>query len=62
MKIIWTEEKKEKVLSLIEDYINEHRVSCGESVMQMDNPQVAAPELMADIVDIIEPEYDEDIN
>jgi len=61
IKINWTDEKREIVLKIIEDYIIKHKTTCGESVMQCDNPYIEASETMADIVDIIKPErIDED--
>lgn len=35
------------------EYFKKHECFSGESIMQMDNPQIEAPELMADIADDI---------
>lgn len=59
MIIKWTEKKKAKVLSIIEDYILEHKVTSGESVMQMDEPQIEAAPTLAEIVDIVKPKLEE---
>jgi hypothetical protein len=60
MIIDWTSEKEKQVLDLIEGYIFKHRVTAGESVMQMDGPQIDAPQLLAEIVDVLKPEFESD--
>lgn len=60
MKVEWTPEKEEKVKKLIEDFIDRHRVSCAESVMQCDNPNLESPVLVGEIVDVLEPYRDAD--
>lgn len=59
LKIDWTEEKKSKVLKMIEDWIQEHGVTCGESVQQCDGPSIDSVNIMSDIVDVVEPTDDE---
>ena len=48
-----TPEIKEAVFQKIMEYFKKHECFRGESIMQMDNPQIEAPELMADIADDI---------
>lgn len=47
------ERTKQAVFDRIVAFYKEHKSFSGESVMQMDGPQLAAPELLADIVDDI---------
>lgn len=51
---------KDKVFQKIIDYIRKFDVICGESLLQMDDPQLEAPETLADIIDLIKPELIED--
>lgn len=46
-------EMKEKVFNRIIQYFKKHNSWSGESVMQCDNPQMEAPEVMAEIADDI---------
>lgn len=59
-KINWTEEKKQQVLDLVEDFIVRHKVGCGESVIQRDDPNLDSSAVMAEIVDIVFPESEEE--
>jgi len=54
-KVIWTDEKKERVLNLIEEYLEQH--FSGEHIYQSDEAQVEAIELLSEIADFVEPEY-----
>lgn len=38
---------------LIENYFKKHGSYCGESIMQSDDPQIYAPELLSEIADDI---------
>lgn len=61
--IIWTEEKKIKVCEAIEAWMKKHGSPAysGEGIMQDDDCQIHAPELIADLVDdIIQPDCSED--
>ena len=51
MKVIWTEEKKNKAISVLTKYFEEHGI--GEQIMQSDSAIVEAPEALSDIVDDI---------
>lgn len=51
--IPWTEPKREKVLLMIEDWIQEFRVDHGEAVQQCDGPAIDAVNIMSDIIDEI---------
>ena len=46
-----TEELKTAVFEKVLDYFKEHEAFCGESILQMDNPVIEAPHVMADIAD-----------
>lgn len=54
---------KDIVFKKIIDWLIEHNVTCGESIMQCDSPHMAAPELLVEIVDEIELDfkYDDEI-
>jgi hypothetical protein len=60
IRIEWTKEKKKAVLQIIEDFIIEHDIICPESACQRDNPQIYAPQMVAEIVEILEPIDDEE--
>jgi hypothetical protein len=54
----WTQEKKDLIAEKIESWILKHGSSAthGEGIMQNDDCQIDAPELIADLVDdIIKP-------
>lgn len=67
MKIIYTDyandinnavktvskEDDEKILNIIAEYFQKGNISCGESIMQMDNNYIGAVETMIDICEII---------
>jgi hypothetical protein len=44
---------RDEVFRRVIEYFKEHRAFSGESIMQMDNPQIDAPQAMADIADDI---------
>lgn len=50
----WTEEKKEKVLKIVQDYIEKHEAWGGEMVAQDDDAQIDAIELACDLAEIIQ--------
>ncbi len=50
-EIVWTEEKKKKVLEKITSYLE--RYGIGECIMQSDNAIIEAPEVFAEIADNI---------
>lgn len=50
-KINWTEEKKERAISKLTKYFEEHGV--GECICQSDDAIIEAPSLLADIADDI---------
>jgi hypothetical protein len=61
IKINWTQAKKDKVAKAIEKWIIEHGAFAGEVIMQDDDAQITAPELLSDLVDdIIKPESTDD--
>ena len=46
---------------LVENYFKKYDAFCGETIMQSDNPQIYAPEVLSDIADdIIQFEHTED--
>ena len=49
MKVIWTEEKKEKAIEMLTKYFEKH--GNGECIAQGDNAQIEAISLMCDIAD-----------
>lgn len=51
--IPWTELKREKVLLMIEDWIQEFEVTDGETIQQSDEPAIDAVNIMSDIIDVI---------
>jgi hypothetical protein len=51
MKIIWTEEKKEKAIALLTRYFEDHGI--GEAIMQSDEALLEAPEVLSEIADKI---------
>lgn len=60
--INWTQDKQILVCAAIEKWIIKHGAHSGEMIMQDDECQITASELLSDIVDdIIQPqtEYDE---
>ena len=50
-KVIFTEEKKEQAIEILVKFFEEHGV--GEFIMQDDDSQIEAPEVLAQIVDNI---------
>lgn len=57
LKIEWTPEKKDAVCDAIEKWLRKHGAWGGEMIMQDDDCQIYAPDLISDIVDdIIKPE------
>lgn len=60
IEINWTDEKKQRVLQLIENFIVKYEFTSGEALMQSDDGTIESPSVMADIVDVIEPERIED--
>lgn len=55
MIINWTNEKTERVRKLIDNFINKHSISSGESLFQRDEPNTESVDVMSDIVDVLEP-------
>lgn len=52
-------ETHKKVFDAVIAFLAKHDSWCGESIMQCDNPQIEAPELVAKIADrILQTEYD----
>jgi len=49
--ITWTEEKKERAISQLTKYFEQH--GGGESIMQGDNALIEAPEVLSYIADYI---------
>ena len=43
----------EKIMGLIQDYINRNHIHCSESIYQMDRPQVEAIDLTAELCRIV---------
>lgn len=59
--INWTDEKRVKVCDAIEAWIKKYNATSGEHIMQADDCQTYAPELISDLVDdIIMPEEDDE--
>jgi hypothetical protein len=56
-KIAWTDEKKEHVIKMLTEYLEDHY--SGEHIMQSDSAQINGLELLCDIADHAEPEYQE---
>jgi hypothetical protein len=54
--INWTEENKDKVLKLIENYEAKNEKNTPESVYQSDRGQIGAISLVGDIIDVLEKE------
>lgn len=46
-------ETKKVVWDRLIAYFRKHGAYCGESVMQCDDPQIEAPEVLGDIADIV---------
>lgn len=57
IKINWTPEKVCKALQMIENWIKANRAFAGEVIMQSDECLISAPEMLADLVDFLDPEY-----
>jgi hypothetical protein len=56
MKIEWTPEKRIHVCDILSEWLIEHGASSGETIMQDDDCQLDAPELLSNIVDnVIKP-------
>jgi len=53
-KVVWTEDKKEKVLNLVQVYIEKHQAWSGEMIQQDDDASIEATDLAADIADIVD--------
>jgi hypothetical protein len=51
VKVIWTQEKKDKAIEKLTKYFEEYGI--GESIMQDDDALIEAPEVLADIADEI---------
>jgi len=49
--ITWTPEKKEHAIEILTNYFEKYGI--GECIMQGDNAQIEAPELLADIADCV---------
>lgn len=49
--IVWTEEKKEKALAIITEYLEKY--GPGECIAQGDNAIIEAPEVMCEIADSV---------
>lgn len=59
MKVVfnWTEEKKDKVIEMLEDWIITYHAFHGDGICQSDDCLIEAPYLLADLVDeVIKPE------
>lgn len=57
LKIEWTQEKKDAVCAMLEEWLQKHGAWGGEMIMQDDDCQIEAPVLISDIVDeILQPE------
>jgi hypothetical protein len=54
--INWTEENKDKVLKLIENYVAKNEINSPETVYQTDRGQIGAISLVGDIIDVLEKE------
>jgi hypothetical protein len=50
-------EKKEKILDLISDFIYTNQVTGAECVYQVDHVNLGSVDLVAEIVEVIDPEY-----
>jgi hypothetical protein len=50
----FSQKEVQEILHIIQTFVNENKVTCPESVMQMDDTNLSAPEYMADIVAVIE--------
>lgn len=46
------QEKGLKLLKIVRAFVKKHEISCPESVMQRDDPQIEAPELVADLCEV----------
>ena len=58
-----SQEVKDKVFEKLLEYFKEYEAFCGDSICQMDNPQIYAPVYLAEIADDIiefEVDYDDD--
>lgn len=49
-----TRNKRDDVWEKIIEFVTKYKCFCGESVMQNDNPQIYSPELVAEIVELID--------
>ncbi len=59
--INWTQEKKDAVCQKIDEWLKKYDAWGGEKIMQDDDCQIYAPELICDLVDdIIKPELSEE--
>lgn len=58
--ITWTKEKEKAVLDAVEKYMVKHEITCAETVMQCDDPYIDATTVMAEIAEILKPEYSDD--
>ena len=60
IKINWNSIKKDKIIMELIFFILRHKVSCGESVQQCNSSALDSVNVMAKLVDIIEPEIIDD--
>jgi hypothetical protein len=51
IRVIWTQEKKDKAIEKLTEYFEKHGI--GEMIMQDDDALIEAPEYLADIADEI---------
>lgn len=51
IKVVWTQEKKDKAIEKLTEYFEKHGI--GEMIMQDDDALIEAPEYLADIADEI---------
>ncbi len=56
----FSKEKQQKVLDLITNFMYTNEVTCAESVYQIDSTNEASIDLVAEIVEIIDPEYSDE--
>lgn len=60
VKFNWTPEKEYKVKTLIENFIIDNSIYSSESVMQTDSGNEESINTMCEILDVINPVYEDD--
>ena len=50
----FSQKEVQEILHIIQTFVNENKIKCSESVIQMDDSNLSAPYYMTDIITVIE--------